>query len=108
MIATIYFNRDGNFSFSATTGAGVLQVPQLDIFDLMDGQVAGSNAKIVGTRFHRACLVSYDFTFNGDSTISVRRTGVSNTAAADAAGISCSAIVGVEASTRIVPRIRFN
>ena len=108
MIATLYFNADGSFSFPATSGAGVLPVPQLDIFDLMNGQVVGSTTTMYGTRFHRTCNVAYDFTFNSDATITVIRTGVSNTAAADAAGISCGAIVGAEPITLSVPKIRFN
>ena len=108
MIASIYFNADGNFSFPATSGTGVLPVPQLDIFDLMNGQVIGSTVQMNGTRFHRACNVTYDFTFNSDATITVTRVGVSNTAAADAAGIACSAIVGAEPITLSVPKIRFN
>jgi hypothetical protein len=108
MIATIYFTNDGSFSFPALAGGGVLAVPQLDLFDLMDGPVTGSTAKINGTRFHRSCHVGYDFTFNSDATITVTRTGVSNNPVADAAGISCSAIVGMEASTLIVPKIRFD
>ena len=108
MIATIYFNADGSFSFPATSGAGVLQVPQLDIFDLMNGQVTGSTVRMNGTRFHRACNVTYDFTFNNDATITVTRVGVSNAAVADSAGISCSAIVGAEPITLSVPKIRFN
>lgn len=108
MIATIYFNADGNFSFPATSGAGELPVPQLDIFDLMNGLVIGSTVRMNGTRFHRACNVSYDFTFNNNDTITVFRAGVSNSAIADAAGISCSAIVGMEAATIGVPKIRFN
>jgi len=108
MIATIYFTNDGNFSFPAASGGGVLPVPQLDLFDLMGGQVTGSTAKISGTRFHRACNVAYDFAFNADATITVTRTGVSNSVAADSAGISCSAIVGAEAVTLTVPKIRFN
>ena len=107
LIGTIYFNVDGNFSFPATSGGGVLPVPQLDLFDLMNGQVVGSTVRMNGTRFHRACNVSYDFTFSSDDTITVIRTGVSNTAAADAAGISCNAIVGAEPTTLIVPKIRF-
>ena len=108
MIATIYFTKDGNFSFPAPAGAGVLPVPQLDVFDLMAGQVSGSTAKIAGTRFHRACNVAYDLTFNANATITVTRTSVSNAAAADSAGISCSAIVGTEPATLSVPKIRFN
>jgi len=108
MIGTNYFNADGNFSFPATSGAGVLSVPQLDIFDLMNGQVVGSTIRMDGTRFHRACKVSYDFTFNDDATTTVTRVGVSNTAAADGAGISCNAIVGAEPITLSVPKIRFN
>ncbi len=73
----------------------------------MNGQVVGSTVRMNGTRFHRACNVTYDFTFNTDATITVTRFGVSNTAAADAAGISCSAIVSTEPTTLSVPKIRF-
>lgn len=107
LIATIYFNKNGSFTFPASTG-GVLPVTQIDVFDLMDGQVSGSTAKMTGTRFHRACQVSYNFVFNSDTTVTVTRTGASNTPAADAAGISCSALAGTEASTLVVPKIRFN
>lgn len=107
IIGTIYFNADGNFSFPATSGGGVLPISQLDLFDLMNGQVAGPVVRMNGTRFHRACNVAYNFTFNGDNTITVSRVDVSNSAAADAAGISCSAIVGAEPITLSVPKIRF-
>ena len=108
MIATIYLTNDGSYSFPAPAGGGVLPVPQLDLFDLMHGGVTGSTAQMDGTRFHRACNVGYDFTFNNDATITVTRIGVSNNAVADSAGISCSAIVGLEPATMIVPKIRFN
>jgi hypothetical protein len=108
IIATLYFTKDGNFTFPATAGGGTLPVAQLDVFDLMSGQVAGSTATINGTRFHRACYVGYNLTFNANDTISVTRTGQSNTAVADSAGIFCSAILGAEASTLTVPKIRFN
>lgn len=107
MIATIYFTKDGDFTFLAPDGKG-LPVPQLDLFDLMGGPVAGQTAKIAGTRFHRACNVNYDFGFNSDATITVTRTAVKNNAVADASGISCSAIVGLEPIARSVPKIRFN
>ena len=108
MIGTIYFTNDGSYSFPAPAGGGVLPVPQLDLFDLMGGPVTGSTAQMDGTRFHRECNVAYDFKFNNDATITVTRIGVSNTAAANSAHISCSAIVGMEAATMIVPKIRFN
>jgi hypothetical protein len=108
MIATIYFNDDGNFTFYPPAGNGNLPVAQLDVFDLLNGPVVGRTAKINGTRFHRACHVSYDFTFNTDATITVTRTAASNNAEANASGISCSAIVGMEPITLLVPKIRFN
>lgn len=108
MIATIYFTNDGDSTFPATAGVGTLPVPQLDLFDLMHGEVTGSMAAMDGTRFHRACNVGYDFKFNIDSSITVTRIGVSNTPAANSAGISCSAILGAEATTLTVPKIRFN
>lgn len=107
MIATIYFNTDGNVTVPATVGVGTLLVPQLDLFDLMHGEVTGSTATIDGTRFHRACNVGYDFKFNIDSSITVTRIGVSNTPAANSAGISCSAILSAEATPLTVPKIRF-
>jgi hypothetical protein len=109
MIATNYFNDNGSFNFKTATG-DVLTIPQLDLFDLLSGPVtvtkAGATAKIKGTKFHRACDVTYDFTFSG-STLTATRTGVSNTAAAEAAGISCSAIVGTESPTITPQRQRF-
>ena len=108
MIAVIYFTKSGSFSFPAAVGGGTLTVPQLGLFDLMSGQVTGPTATLAGTRFHGACNVIYKFTFNTDTTITVTRTGVSNTPAAVTAGISCSAIVGVEPTTLIVPKLRFN
>jgi hypothetical protein len=108
MIATIYFNKDGNFTFYTPDGKAMLPVPQIDIFDLLSGSVSGRTAKISGTRFHRACNVSYDFTFNSDASITATRTAVSNSAAANAAGISCSTTIGGEPITLTVPIIRFN
>jgi pimeloyl-ACP methyl ester carboxylesterase len=108
MIAAIFFTNDGSYSFPAPAGGGVLPVPQLDLFDLMHGDVTGSTAQMDGTRFHRECNVGYDFTFNNDATITVTRIGVSNTPAADSAHISCSSIVDMEPATIIVPKIRFN
>ena len=108
MIATIYFNKDGNFTFYTPDGKAMLPVPQLDIFDLLSGPVTGRTAKISGTRFHRACNVNYEFTFNSDASITVTRTAVSNSAAANAAGISCSTTIGGEPITLTVPIIRFN
>jgi fermentation-respiration switch protein FrsA (DUF1100 family) len=108
LIASLYFTKDGNFAFPATAGGGTLPVPQLDLFDLMNGQITGSTAAIYGTRFHRSCNVGYNLTFNANATITVTRTGQSNTAAADSAGIFCSAILSAEASTFTVPKIRFS
>ncbi len=106
VIATIYFNDNGAFTFSATTG-GTLSIPQLDLFDLLAGTVTGTTAKISGTIFHRACNVSYDFVFGANATIAATRTSISNTAMANAAGISCSAIVANESPTRTMQRIAF-
>ncbi len=106
VIATIYFNDNGAFGFTATTG-GTLSIPQLDLFDLLAGTVTGTTAKISGTMFHRACNVSYDFVFGANATITATRTSVSNTTMANAAGISCSAMVANESPTRTMQRIAF-
>jgi hypothetical protein len=108
MIATIYFNKDGTFNFYTPDGKDKLPVSQLDIFDLLSGAVTGQAAKMSGTRFHRACNVSYDFRFNSNDTITITRTAASNSAAATAAGISCSATIGAEPVTLTAPLIRFN
>jgi hypothetical protein len=106
VIATNYFTADGNFSFPSPDGH-VLPVPQLDLFDLYSGPITGANAKISGTEFHRACNVNYDFAFSDNGNITVTKTGVSNTAAANLAGISCSAITVPIGSVRVVPKILF-
>lgn len=106
IIATNYFNDSTSIAFGTTSG-GVLVVPQLDLFDLLSGSLIGSTAKIKGTRFHRACNVSYDFTFSENAMLTATRTGVSNTAIADAAGISCSALLESENATLTVQKIFF-
>jgi hypothetical protein len=106
MIATIYFNDNTSVDFKAASG-GVLKVPQLDIFDLLSGAMTGSTAKVTGTRFHRACNVSYDFAFSENSKLTVTRTNVSNTAAATAAGISCSSIIANESPTMAMSKVPF-
>jgi hypothetical protein len=106
IIATNYFNDSTSMAFRTASGS-VLLVPQLDLFDLLSGPLTGSTAQIKGTRFHRACNVSYDFTFGENATLRATRTGVSNTAIADAAGISCSAILGSESTTRTMQKIFF-
>ncbi len=106
IIATIYFNADGSFTFPSSDGH-VLAVPQLDIFDLLNGPITGNIAKITGTRFHRACNESHDFVFDDNGNITVTKTGVSNAAAADLAGISCAAITDPVGTVLIVPKILF-
>ncbi len=106
IIATLYFNADGSFTFPSSDGH-VLPVPQLDIFDLLNGPITGSIAKMTGTRFHRACNETHDFVFDDSGNITVTKTGVSNTAAADLAGISCLAITDPVGTVRIVPKILF-
>ncbi len=106
IIATIYFNADGSFAFPSSDGH-LLPVPQLDIFDLLNGPITGNIAKITGTRFHRACNEAHDFVFDDSGNITVTKTGVSNTAAADLAGISCAAITDPIGTVLIVPKILF-
>jgi predicted heme/steroid binding protein len=106
MIATIYFNDNTSVDFKAASG-GVLKVPQLDIFDLLSGAMTGTTAKVSGTRFHRACNVSYDFAFNESSKLTVTRTNVSNTAIANTSGISCSSIIANESPTMTMSKVPF-
>ena len=105
-IATNYFNDNTSVDFRAASG-GVLTTPQLDVFDLLSGSVTGSTAKIKGTKFHRACNVTYDFTFSGNVNLTATRTGISNTPLADAAGISCSALLGTDSATITMQKVLF-
>ena len=106
IIATIYFNADGSFTFPSSDGH-TLPVPQLDIFDLLNGPITGNVAKITGTRFHRACNEAHDFVFDDGGNITVTKTAVSNTAAANLAGISCAAITDPVGTVLNVPKILF-
>jgi sugar lactone lactonase YvrE len=88
LIATNYFNE--NYPIAGG--------PQLNSYDLLGGSFKGATAQISGTRYHRACNVTYSLTVNADGSLTATRNSVTNTAAANAAGINCQAIVEAESS----------
>ena len=108
-IVTNYFNESVNLTIKPASG-GSLSVTKLGAFDLISGKLEGAIAKVRGTKFHRACNVAYDFTLNADgSQLTATRTSVTNTKAADDAGISCQRIVEAESAgaTFTIPKLRF-
>src|SRR5674476_1190079 len=70
---------------------GAPGVPEADTFDLLQGQIAGSSATLIGTRFFRACTLSYALTFNSDSTLTVHLNSVSNSPGVSVADVDCAA-----------------
>src|SRR5665647_637925 len=52
--ASIYWVYTAN-----TEQVGTRAIPAADTFDLLQGQMVGSSATISGTRFYRACTLSY-------------------------------------------------
>lgn len=100
IIATIY----GNYG-SGGVNLGGLAVNVLDLFELLDGQIVGSNATISGARIFRACKVSYGLVFNSDSTLTVRLTSVSNSLGISVANINCATQFNAVGSVWTIPRI---
>jgi hypothetical protein len=115
-IVTNYFNETFGIPINLPTippSALRWIVTRLGSFDLIGGKLEGNVAKInatTNTKYHRVCNVTYDFTLNADgSQLTVTRTSVSNTKAADDAKISCQKIVEAESTgaTFTIPRLRF-
>jgi hypothetical protein len=100
LIGTIYWVYSAN-----TEQVGTYAVTDSDTFDLLQGQLVGSTATMTGTRFYRACEVSYDFTFNSDATLFVHRKSVNNSPGVSTADVDCAARYNSESSIRTIPRI---
>lgn len=86
LIGTIYWVYTGN-----SVPIGSRAVSEVDTFDLFHGQIVGSSATMTGTRFYRGCSPSYDFTFNSDSSLTVRLNSISNSPGVSTADIDCAA-----------------
>lgn len=86
LIGTIYWVYTAN-----TVQVGTRAVSAADTFDLLHGQIVGSTATMTGTRFYRACALSYDLTFNADSSITAQQKSVSNSPGVSVADVNCAA-----------------
>jgi hypothetical protein len=86
LIGTIYWVYTAN-----PVQVGTRPISEADTFDLFHGQIVGSSATISGTRFYRACTLSYDLTFNSDSSLTVRQNSVSNSPGVSVANVDCAA-----------------
>ena len=100
LIGSIYWVYTGN-----TEQVGSRVIPEVDTFDLMGGPIVGSTATVTGTRFYRACALSYGLTFNSDSSLSVRLNSVSNSPGVSVADVDCAARYTPVGSVRTIPRI---
>jgi hypothetical protein len=100
LIGTIYWVYTDN---SLTVGSRA--VSQVDTFDLLHGQIVGSSATMTGTRFFRGCSPSYDFTFNSDSSLTVRFNSISNSPGISAAEVDCAVKYNPVGSVWTIPRI---
>jgi hypothetical protein len=100
LIGTIYWVFDGN-----TVSIGSRAISGVDTFDLFHGQIAGLSATMNGTRFYRECNLSYDITFNSDSSLKVHLNNVSNSPGVSVADVDCLARYRSEVTDRTIPRI---
>ena len=98
--ATIYWVYTSN-----TAQVGRRTVSESDTFDLLQGQIVGSNATISGPRFYRACTLSYGLTFNSDSSLTVRLNSVSNSPGVNATDVDCAARYNPVDSVWTIPRV---
>jgi len=100
LIGTIYWVNATN-----PVQIGSRAISEADTFDLLGGPIVGSTATVTGTRFYRGCALSYDFTFNPDSSLSVRLNSVGNSPGVSVADVNCAARYTPVGSVRTVPRI---
>jgi hypothetical protein len=100
IIGSIYWVYTGN-----NVRVGNRTISEADTFDLMNGQIVGSNAAISGTRFYRACTLSYDLTFNSDFTLTVRLSGVGNSPGVAVVDVDCAAKFTPADSVWTIPRL---
>jgi hypothetical protein len=100
LIGSIYWVYSGNIE-----QVGSRSIPEADTFDLFSGPIVGSSATVSGTRFYRACKLGYDFSFNSDSSLTVRLNSVSNSPGVNPAEVNCTARFNPVGSTWTIPRI---
>ena len=105
LVGTIYWVANTEQVGKLAIQVGKLAVPEADTFDLLQGQIAGSSATLIGTRFFRACTLSYGLTFNSDSTLTMRLNSVSNSPGVSVADVDCAARYQSVDSVWTIPRI---
>jgi hypothetical protein len=109
VVATIYFNEkptDGSVDFSSLGGAR-LTVINLDSFELLQGTGSGNVATVSGTRFHRACDVTYSLVFNADTSVTVTLVSISKNALgrANPVNINCNTNLGQVGDVATIKKI---
>lgn len=109
VIATIYFNEvpsDGRVDFTSSGGARLTTV-NLDSFELLSGSGSGQSARVSGTRFHRACDITYTLLFNADTTLTVTTNSISKNALGQAnpLNINCNTNLGNVGDSGTIPKI---
>jgi hypothetical protein len=100
VIGSIYWVYSGN-----SVQVGNRTVAEADTFDLMNGPIVGARATLSGTRFYRACTVSYELTFNNDYTLTVRHNSVSNSPGVSVADVDCAARFNTVGTSWTIPRL---
>ena len=100
LIGTIYWVYTAN-----PLQVGTRTVSDSDTFDLFAGPMQGSRATMGGTRFFRGCTLSYDFTFNSDSTLTVHLNSARNTPGTKTTDVDCTARYNSEVSDWTIPKI---
>lgn len=100
LIGTIYWVYNSN-----NIQIGKRVVTDVDTFDLLGGKIVDSTATISGTRFFRACKLSYDLEFDSESQISVRRRSVDNSPGVSTDIVNCAARYSAPEAAWTIPRI---
>jgi len=100
LIGTIYWVFTEN-----TVQVGSRTLSETDSFDLLQGKLVGTTATMSGARFYRACKLSYDLTFNADSSISVQQKNVSNSPDVKTTDVDCAARYNSAGASRTLPKI---
>lgn len=102
LIGTIYWVYK-----SSGVKIGPRTITEADTFDLFSGKIidASVTATVSGTRFFRACTLSYDLKFNSDTSLTVTRNSVSNSTGVSLTDLDCAAKFSTEAAVRTVPKI---
>lgn len=100
LIGTIYWVYSAN-----PVQIGARAISEADTFDLLGGQLVGSSATMTGTRFYRGCAPAYDFTFNSDSSLTVRLNSMGNSPGVNMADLNCAARYSPVGSVWTIPKI---